>query len=186
VFRSFALAVLACALPTVAALAQHDHAAMAAAGHSPYAAMMRREIKALSDTQITQYRAGDGMGLALAAELNHYPGPRHVLELADSLDLTPEQRSTIVAEQEGMSAEARRLGDAIVAQERALDRAFAGGTVTEPQLRARTADIARLQGELRYTHLRAHLAVRAVLTPEQVRRYDAMRGYAAGGPGDHR
>ena len=30
------------------------------------------------------------MGLALAAELNGYPGPLHVIELADSLRLTPE------------------------------------------------------------------------------------------------
>jgi Spy/CpxP family protein refolding chaperone len=178
VFRSLAVALLVLAFRTGAAVAQHDHAAMAMPGHSPYAGMLSREIKALSDTQITQYRAGDGMGLALAAELNHYPGPRHVLELADSLALTPEQRSTIVTVQDAMSAEARRLGDAIVAQERALDRAFAGSTVTEPQLRAWTADIARLQGELRYTHLRAHLAVRAVLTPAQARRYDRLRGYS--------
>ena len=32
------------------------------------------------------------MGLALAAELNGYPGPRHVLDLADQLGLTPEQQ----------------------------------------------------------------------------------------------
>jgi len=38
---------------------------------------------ALSVEQIEQYRAGAGMGYAKAAELNRYPGPMHVLELAD-------------------------------------------------------------------------------------------------------
>ena len=45
-------------------------------------------------------RAGRGMGLALAAELNGYPGPAHVLELADKLDLarsTENECSTVIA-----------------------------------------------------------------------------------------
>jgi hypothetical protein len=36
----------------------------------PYAGMQTRPIKALSDQQIADLRAGRGMGLALAAELN--------------------------------------------------------------------------------------------------------------------
>lgn len=43
----------------------------------PYAGMERRPIKALSQQQIDDLRAGRGMGLALAAELNGYPGPSH-------------------------------------------------------------------------------------------------------------
>ena len=44
--------------------------------------------------------------------------------------------------------------------------------------------IAALQGKLRAAHLRAHLATRAALTPEQVAQYDVLRGYAHG-PGTH-
>ena len=51
--------------------------------------MQTRSIKALSDQQIADLGAGRGMGLALAAELNGYPGPSHVLELADKLDSRP-------------------------------------------------------------------------------------------------
>lgn len=51
---------------------------------TPYAGMQTRPIKALSDEQIADLQAGRGMGLALAAELNGYPGPAHVLELADN------------------------------------------------------------------------------------------------------
>ena len=157
--------------------AQHDHGA--AAGVSPHAGMQAREIKALSDTLIRQYRSGEGMGLALAAELNHYPGPRHVLELADSLALSAAQRRAVTAARETVSAEARRLGERIIAAERELDQAFTGGALSEARLRELVAAIAALQGELRFTHLRAHLEARAALTPDQVRRYDQLRGYGA-------
>jgi hypothetical protein len=60
-------------------------AAWAGEALSPYTGQERREIKALSNEEIDRYLSGDGMGLAKAAELNHYPGPRHVLELADQL-----------------------------------------------------------------------------------------------------
>jgi hypothetical protein len=60
---------------------------------TPYAGMQSRSIKALSDQQIADLNAGRGMGLALAAELNGYPGPLHVLELADKLDLSADQRA---------------------------------------------------------------------------------------------
>jgi Spy/CpxP family protein refolding chaperone len=172
------LAALCLATAATPVVAQHDHAAPAGpAGRSPYAALLARDIKALSDTQIAQLRSGEGMGFALAAELNHYPGPRHALELADSLRLTADQARRIAAVREAMNGEARRLGELVIAVERELDRGFAGGTLDSARLRALTAEIARLQSELRFTHLAAHLAVRAALTPQQVRRYDALRGY---------
>ena len=64
---------------------------------SPYAGMQTRAVKALSDQQIADLRAGRGMGMALPAELNGYPGPAHVLELADKLELTPDQRASVQA-----------------------------------------------------------------------------------------
>jgi hypothetical protein len=40
--------------------------------------------------------------------------------------------------------------------------------------------IARLKGRLRAVHLKAHLAVRPLLTAHQVARYNALRGYGGG------
>jgi dienelactone hydrolase len=48
--------------------------------------MQARPIKAPSDQQIADLQAGRGMGLALPAELNGYPGPSHLLELSDKLE----------------------------------------------------------------------------------------------------
>ena len=159
--------------------------------HQPYGGMQSRPIKALSDEQIADLRAGRGMGLALAAELNGYPGPLHVLEHADALGLTAEQRARTQALFDAMKTEAIALGEKLIAEESALDRAFAGRSVTPESLAQGTAAIGAIQAALRATHLRYHLAQVEVLTPEQVRRYAELRGYggehgsAQNAPGHH-
>ncbi len=40
------------------------------------------------------------------------------------------------------------------------------------------ADAARIRGELRYAHIRAHVEMRELLTAKQVAKYDELRGYA--------
>ena len=77
---------------------------------SPYVGFQDRPIKSLSDQQIGDLRAGRGMGLALAAELNGYPGPAHVLELASSLQLMEQQRTKVEVLFAAMKAEAIPLG----------------------------------------------------------------------------
>lgn len=67
------LALLALLLAVTPAAADTKHHGQ----HSPYAGLPAREIKALSPEEIADLAAGRGMGLALAAELNGYPGPRH-------------------------------------------------------------------------------------------------------------
>ena len=71
---------------------------------------------------------------------------------------------------------------------RELDRAFAGGRIDDAGLHRILADIGRLKGELRYTHLKYHLAMRGVLNPDQIAAYDRLRGYdtaRAPAPGMH-
>jgi hypothetical protein len=97
---------------------------------TPYAGMQTRPIKALSEQQIADLGAGRGMGLALAAELNGYPGPSHVLELADKLELSTEQRASMQRLFDSMKAEAMPLGAKLIEQEAELDKQFASRTVT--------------------------------------------------------
>src|SRR5215471_17980640 len=146
---------------------------------SPYAGQEKQAIKAQSDEETQGYLSGSGMGFAKAAELNHYPGPRHVLDLAEPLQLSEEQRHKTQAIFEAMRTETVRLGQELVDRERHLDMLFAAGTIAEAQLEQLVADLATIHGQLRTVHLRAHLAQRAILTPEQLRRYDALRGYDA-------
>ena len=146
---------------------------------SPYAGDERQEIKALSAEEARAYLAGEGMGFAKAAELNHYPGPSHVLEMADKLELTDEQRKQTKAIFDTMKAKAKNLGKQLIEKERVLDARFATGEISEAELRQLVAEIADIHGRLRTAHLQAHLAQRQVLTADQVRHYDALRGYGS-------
>ena len=137
------------------------------------------DIKALSAEQIDDLLNGRGMGLALAAELNGYPGPRHVLELADELALTPAQLARTRALFQAMRLRAIALGEQILAREALLDELFAAGTATADTLHQTTAALGRLSGQLRAHHLGYHLAMRDLLDPHQIEEYRRLRGYAA-------
>ena len=148
----------------------HDHT-------SPYTAFLDREIKALSDDEIRGLLAGEGLGMALAAELNRYPGPRHVLDMGPMLALSQEQEGSIRAVFEEMQEEAKALGSELVDLERELDRSFAEGAIDEPTLEEPLESIGRVGARLRFTHLRAHLEVLPLLTESQRERYERGRGY---------
>ena len=174
------------ALPAAAQHAGHhgSHHHGAPSGHAPpvakavqpYAGVEGRRLKALSEEDAAGLLAGRGMTLALAAELNGYPGPMHVLEHADALRLTPAQRTTTEALRDRMAGEARALGARIVALEGELDRLFAAGTADTGRLAALTASLGALNGRLREVHLATHISMHDVLGPEQRRAYDRMRG----------
>jgi Spy/CpxP family protein refolding chaperone len=147
----------------------------------PYAGMQARAIKALSAEQIADLKAGRGLSLALAAELNGYPGPRHVLEFVEQL--TDQQRADVQRLFDDMTAEVVPLGERLIAQEAELERLFAGRVVTPSSLRAATAAIGATQAELRNAHLKYHLLTSGVLTAAQTQRYSQLRGYLDGDSG---
>jgi Spy/CpxP family protein refolding chaperone len=150
---------------------QHQH------GHSPYAGLQQRGVKALSDQQLGDLQAGRGMGLALAAELNGYPGPLHVMELADRLQLSSDQAQRVRGLYEAMKSEAIAVGEKLIAAELELDRQFAERKITPAVLASLAAQIGERQGELRAVHLKYHLTTAELLTPDQKRRYGELRGY---------
>ena len=172
--------VLLASLIAGAVQAQHaHHGAPGSATAMPYAGMQDRAIKALSGEDRRALLNGRGSGMALAAELNGFPGPAHVLELAEPLQLTGEQRQATQLLMQAHQAEARALGAQVVDAERELDRAFAGRQLDEKEVDRLTARIGDLQARLRAAHLRTHLKQSALLTPVQVARYQQLRGYTA-------
>jgi Spy/CpxP family protein refolding chaperone len=125
-------------------------------------------------------REGRGMGLAMPAEGNGYPGPRHVLEAADQIGLSAEQRARTQALFDGMRGEAQRLGAQLLAQEAELDAIFSEHRATPALLEAAARRIGETEAALKITHLRTHLAMMDVLTPDQVTRYVAARRAGVG------
>jgi len=147
------------------------------AGHSHYAGLQTRAIKSLSEEDIASYRAGRGMSMALPAELNGYPGPLHVLELAEKLSLSPEQRLATQKLYVRMKSEAIAAGEQLIAAEQDMDKMFSSRTATEQRLSEHLAKVAEAQARLRGVHLQAHLEQVRILRPEQVARYNKLRGY---------
>ena len=157
--------------------APHAHSHGKERNHSSYADMAHRSIKALSEQQIADIRDGKGMGLALPAELNGYPGPAHVLELAEALVLTAEQKQKTAALYGDMLAEAKALGRQYIAKEERLDRLFRDRNASADAISQAAEQAALAQGRLRAAHLQYHLKMREVLTPSQVAAYNRLRGY---------
>jgi hypothetical protein len=153
---------------------------------SPYRHQALAGLRGLDADEIAALQAGTGMGLARAAELNGYPGPRHVLDAvaAGQLQAAPDQLQRVQQIFERMQADARRVGKAVLAEESELEAAFRSGTISPQDLSSRSARIAALRGELRAVHLAAHIATRAVLSPEQIERYKELRGYPTGSGAD--
>ena len=148
---------------------------------SPYAGEQSRQIKSLSSSEIEDLLAGRGMGLARAAELNGYPGPMHVLELASELKLTSDQEAKTRTLFSQVRKDAAAAGARLIEAERALDTLFAARTADSTRLREALEQVASLQAAVRGIHLQAHIDQAAVLNADQIARYSALRGYGAGG-----
>jgi Spy/CpxP family protein refolding chaperone len=136
----------------------------------------------ISADESADYLSGTGMGYARAAELNHFPGPMHVLELADKLGLSAEQRAKTSELMDEHKRQARAIGAELVEAERAVEGLFKKGTVDEAALARAVREAAALEGEYRLSHLETHRRMRALLTQEQVRRYDELRGHSKAQP----
>jgi len=128
-----------------------------------------------------------GKGMALAAEVNGYPGPRHVLDAAEAgqLLLRPDQRAAIERLNARMLEEAQAKGHEILRAEADLAQRFRDGHIDDPSLRETLNRIGQLRAELRLIHLRTHLTTRALLTADQIARYNTVRGYDVSGGGPH-
>ncbi len=170
------LALALSAFPAAAQEVHHDCPQMTGSNDAN-AAMNKSGV---SDEQRTQYLNGEGMGLAKPAELNHYPGPRHVLDIADKLGLSPGQLAATRALFDNVHTKAQTLGKQLLTREDELESLFREQHADADKVRQLTAEIANLQGQLRALHLTAHIRERALLTPEQVTKYDALRTYVPG------
>lgn len=146
---------------------------------SPYVAQVTSPVRGLSAQEVADLRAGRGMGYARMAELNSYPGPRHLLDLQKELQLSTEQITAINAIFVEMEQHAQSLGQQIITGEEQLGVAFATNTLDEATLQGQVMQLADRYGQLRMTHLQAHLAVTPLLTTVQINAYNELRGYTS-------
>jgi hypothetical protein len=163
---------------SIAALAQHSHKQPAASAQ-PYAGQDKRAVAMLTEEEVAGFLAGRGMGLAKSGEVNGFPGPMHVLELGEQLQLSQVQRAAVNAAFDTMKAKAVALGQRYVDAEMAVDQAFKANAAA-PVIEARVAAANQLLGEIRMAHLAAHIAITPVLSEAQRSKYAELRGYTGG------
>jgi methionine synthase II (cobalamin-independent) len=149
---------------------------------SKYAGEEKRKIKSLSATDIEELQNGKGWGLAKAAELNGVPGPVHLLEMKEEIDLNAEQIREIEDIYRKMKQEAVPLGLKIIELERELNDQFANRTITDEILRQVLQKIFDVHRQLRYVHLSTHLKTPDILQSEQIILYNKLRGYSSDDP----
>ena len=149
---------------------------------SKYAGEEKREIKSLSETDIEELKNGKGWGLAKAAELNGVPGPVHLLEMKEEIDLSAKQIRAIEDIYKKMKQEAIPLGLELIELEMELNNHFANRTITDELLRQILQRIAQVHRQLRYVHLSTHLKTPDILKSEQITLYNKLRGYSSDDP----
>ena len=151
---------------------------------SKYSGQETRLIKSLSAEDIDALEQGTGDafgGLAKLAELNGYPGPRHVLDLATSLQLTAVQKKLVENMNNTRVTEAQVVGKEMVRLEQEMNDMFTDGTITKETLRQKLEKSSELYGQLRYIHLKYHITMLDILAPDQVKLYNKLRGYSENG-----
>ena len=172
--------ILSLLLVSVTARASDSHSAHVSA----YAGEEGREVKALSSADIDELRRGGGWGLARVAELNGVPGPVHLLEMKDEIDLDPGQVREVNRVYERMRSEAVVHGEQLIALELELEKHFRARTITDEILGELVDSIAKVYGRLRYVHLAAHLEMSGIVSADQIERYNTLRGYVTPGSCD--
>jgi len=181
------LLALVMSVATLASCTLQPEAAPAASAvpTSPYVPLLDSPIRGLSTEEIQELETGAGAGFARAAELNGYPGPRHILDLQAALVLTNDQLIEVQRLYDAMNGEARQRGAEILQLETELEMAFREHAIDGATLESRVHALAKKYGELRLLHLRTHLSAIQLLTPHQLALYAEMRGYSESHGPDH-
>jgi len=145
---------------------------------SKYIGQENRKIKSLSIDDINELKKGAGWGLAKAAELNGYPGPVHILQMKDKINLTKQQEEKIENIYKSMKEEAIILGTKLIDFEKQLNDKFSNKTISQNDLEQIVSNIEKIRAKLRVVHLATHLKTPEVLSLEQIDLYNKLRGYS--------
>jgi Spy/CpxP family protein refolding chaperone len=145
---------------------------------SKYVGVEDSKIKSLSPDDVEELTKGGGWGLAKAAELNGIPGPAHILEMEDKINLTDEQKKKIQKIYYEMTGEAIALGKQLIRLEMELNIGFSNRNINQELLENYIREIEKVRAKLRIVHLSTHLQTPNILTNKQIILYNKLRGYS--------
>ncbi len=145
--------------------------------NSTYSDQEHRKLKAFSDNETNGYLNGKGMGFAKPAELNSYPGPRHVLDLSKKLNLSISQINETEALFNNMQKKAKEFGKILIDKEIEIENLFLNNIATPEVLDTLLIEAANIKAKIRFAHLVAHIQQKSLLSNHQIQEYNKIRGY---------
>lgn len=100
-----------------------------------------------------------------------------MLELANELELTEEQKMATENIFDKMKSEAVKKGEKVISIEEEFHELIISGKAAKEAVMKMSAEIGQLRGELRAVHLTAHLRMMEIMNQEQIHRYMQLRDY---------
>ena len=138
--------------------------------------LKKSPVRTLTYQQYNAYLKGEaGNEMAMVAEMNHYPMPDKVLKLKKELDLSPIQIKNIETANNYMRRRRLQIGGSVISTERALDSLFRYHKMDDGKLIFYTNRYGLYQGELKNAILQACFATEKQLTPQQIKRFEALQ-----------
>ena len=113
-------------------------------------------------------------GLQAVADHNHYPSPRKVLLLQKELQLNDRQMAAISLINKTLQGKINEMNGFLITNERTIDSLFRYKKVNNGLLIFYTNRYGLYQGELRNALLQACLKTEAILTGQQIKKYDSL------------
>lgn len=133
-------------------------------------------IRSLSDKQYNNYLKGTGMeSLAYVAEMNHFPLPDEVVKYKKELDLSPSEIKQLNDVVKFLQMKKTEIGESAIRNERMLDSLFRTRKADEGTVIFYGNRYGLYEGEYRTVLLQACLRTEKILTPQQIRRFEALQ-----------
>ncbi|MVN20422.1 hypothetical protein [Mucilaginibacter arboris] len=121
------------------------------------------------------FKASKNMaGLQAVANHNHYPSPQKVLSWQKELQLNDRQMAAINLIDKELKRKVNEMNGFLITNERTMDSLFRYKKVNNGLLIFYTNRYGLYQGELRNALLQACLKTEAILTGQQIKKYDSL------------
>lgn len=133
-------------------------------------------LRTLSDAQYNAYLKGVDLNRqSYVAELNHYPLPDEVIKYKKELDLSPSEIKQLNDVVTFLKMKKKEAGESIIRNERVLDSLFRTRKIDEGSVIFYGNRYGLYEGEYRTAVLQACFRTEKVLTPQQIRRFEALK-----------
>lgn len=136
----------------------------------------RSPVRTLSSAQYNAYLKGiDLNDRSYVAELNHYPLPDEVLKYKKELDLSPTEIKQLNAVVAFLNMKKKEVGESVILNEKMLDSLFRTRKIDEGSVIFYSNRYGLYEGEYRTVVLQACVRTEKILTPQQIRKFEALK-----------